>query len=76
MLYSYVAAQPPSGHGEEIPHVLAVIELEEGPRIMSEHTAFMPGACELREGIKVEIVLHSTGEEVTLFSFRPLFPSG
>ena len=41
---------------------------------MSEHTAFMPGACELREGIKVEIVLHSTDEETTLYSFRPLFP--
>jgi hypothetical protein len=49
--------------------VLAYVELDEGPRMMTNIVEAGPGA--LRVGMPVEVVFHDTGEGSALPRFRP-----
>ncbi len=76
-LYTYaVIHQPPAGHTGEVPYMVAIIELVEGPRITAQLTD-----CDARDvtiGMDVEMVtrlLEDTGEDGLLlygYKFRPL----
>ncbi len=50
-------------------YVLAYVELEEGPRIMTNIVDCDPDS--VRIGQKVELVFHNTGEGTALSRFRP-----
>ena len=50
-------------------YVLAYVELEEGPRIMTNIVDCDPD--EVRIGQKVELVFHDTGQGTALARFRP-----
>jgi len=50
-------------------YVLAYVELEEGPRIMTNIVECDPDS--VRIGQKVELVFHDTGEGSALARFRP-----
>ncbi|MGH3250509.1 MAG: Zn-ribbon domain-containing OB-fold protein [Trebonia sp.] len=52
------------------PYVLAYVELEEGPRLMT-NLVEVEGS-ELAVGLPVEVVFHDTGEGSALPRFRPL----
>lgn len=54
----------------ELPYVVAVIELDEGPRILSTLTGVAPEAvaCDMA----VEVVFDDITEEATLPKFRPV----
>jgi uncharacterized protein len=54
------------GAGE---YVLAYVELEEGPRIMTNIVDCDPNSVKI--GQKVELVFHDTGEGTALARFRP-----
>ena len=54
------------GAGE---YVLAYVELDEGPRIMTNIVECEPNA--VRVGQNVELVFHDTGEGTALTRFRP-----
>lgn len=58
-----------TGFTDEIPYVVAVVELEEGPRLMSNIIGCDPYAvhCEMA----VEVVFEDVSETVTLPKFRP-----
>ena len=58
-----------TGFADEIPYVVAVVELEEGPRLMSNIIECEPHA--VRCEIPVEVVFEDVSETVTLFKFRP-----
>jgi uncharacterized protein len=51
-------------------YVLAYVELDEGPRIMTNIVDCAPD--EVRIGQKVEVVFHDTGQGCALARFRPL----
>ena len=51
------------------PYVLAYVELDEGPRMMTNIVEAGPEA--LRVGMPVEVVFHDTGEGSALPRFRP-----
>jgi uncharacterized protein len=51
------------------PFVLAYVELDEGPRMMTNIVEADEG--DLRVGLPVEVVFHDTGEGVALPRFRP-----
>ena len=70
-LYSYVIGQRPAP-GLEPPYSIAVVELEEGPRMMSNivDCPQTPEALEL--DMALEVVWHVIDDEITLPLFRPV----
>ena len=69
-LYSYVINHRPArGFEDMAPYVIAVVQLEEGPRM---HTNIVECANEdLRIGMPVEVVFEKVDDEITLPKFRP-----
>jgi uncharacterized protein len=74
-IYSYTVNHRGEGaYRDAGPFVLAYVELEEGPRVMTNIVA--PdgrelGDGELAVGLPVEVVFHDTGEGSALPRFRP-----
>ena len=58
------------GFREELPYVLAIVELEEGVRLMTNVVGCAPDA--VRIGMPVEVVYDDVTPEVTLAKFRPV----
>lgn len=57
------------GFREELPYVLAVVELEEGPRLMTNVVGCAPDA--VRIGMAVVVTFDDVAPGVTLPRFRP-----
>ena len=57
------------GFREELPYVLAIVELEEGVRMMTNIVGGAPDA--VRVGMAVEVVFEDVTTEITLAKFRP-----
>ena len=73
-VYSYTVNHRGGGaYQDSAPFVLAYVELDEGPRIMTN----IVGAddADLAVGLPVEVVFHDTGEGSALPRFRPAAPS-
>ena len=58
------------GFREELPYVLAIVELDEGVRMMTNVIGGAPDA--VRVGMAVEVVFEDVTAEVTLAKFRPM----
>jgi uncharacterized OB-fold protein len=56
------------------PYVLAVVELAEGPRMMTNLVGIEPDPAKIRIGMPVEVVFDDVTPEVTLPRFRPAGP--
>src|SRR5215475_2149824 len=70
-IYSYTVNHRGEGAYQGLPpFVLAYVELDEGPRLMTN----VVGAAEseLAVGLPVEVVFHSTGDGAALPRFQPL----
>ena len=57
------------GFRESLPYVLAVVELEEGPRMMTNIVGCAPD--DVRIGMRVEVEYEDVTPEVTLAKFKP-----
>ena len=57
------------GFRDEVPYVLAIVELAEGPRLMTNIVGCAPDT--VRIGMPVEVVFEDVTAEVTLAKFRP-----
>jgi uncharacterized OB-fold protein len=57
------------GFREELPYVLAIVELAEGVRMMTNIVGCAPDA--VRVGMSVEVVFEDVTPEITLAKFRP-----
>ena len=73
-VYSYTVcrrgqADLPEYRGVET-FVLAYVELEEGPRVMTNIVDCAPG--DVRIGQSVELVFHPAGDSAALYRFRPV----
>lgn len=68
-VYSYTVARRPGGPGfeKEVPYIVAIIELEEGVRMMS--TIVDIPIEEVRCGMPVQVVFEKLTEEITLPKF-------
>jgi len=70
-VYSYtICERGAPGFEEDVPYNLAIIELEEGPRMMSNLVDCPEGGPEV--GMAAEVVFDDVTEEVTLPKFRPI----
>ncbi len=54
---------------ERVPYVAAVVDLEEGPRMMTNVVDCEPGALEI--GMPLEVAFRPTSDDITLPVFRP-----
>ena len=62
---------PNRAFGESVPFVVALVELEEGVRMMSNLVEVDPTPEAVKVGMAVEIVYDDVTDEVTLPKFRP-----
>ena len=58
------------GFREELPYVLAIVELDEGVRMMTNVVGCAPDA--VRVGMAVEVAFEDVTAEITLAKFRPV----
>jgi uncharacterized protein len=56
----------------DLPYVVALVELEEGPRLMTNLIDVPPDPARITVGMPVEVVYDDVTPEVTLPKFRPL----
>lgn len=72
-LYSYAIQFRPQAPGfqDDVPYVTAIVELEEGPRLMTNLVGIDPDPALIRCDMPVEVVFDDVTEEITLPKFRP-----
>ncbi|MBM3946134.1 MAG: Zn-ribbon domain-containing OB-fold protein [SAR202 cluster bacterium] len=71
-LYSYVINHRPApGFENEAPYVIAIVELAEGVRMMSNLTGVTPDPAKLPMDMRLEVVFEDASPEVSLPKFRP-----
>jgi len=70
-LYSYVISHSPSPASGEPPTIIAVVELEEGMRLMALLRGVTADLGALTIGMALEVVFEDADAEVTLLAFRP-----
>jgi len=71
-IYSFTIARRPAGPAfkADLPYAVALVELEEGPRLMSNIVT--ADVASLRIGQKVKAVFEDVTEDVTLVKFAPV----
>jgi uncharacterized OB-fold protein len=62
---------PDATFAARAPYVVALVELEEGARILSNLVDVIPDPADVRVGMPVEIVYDDVTDEITLPRFRP-----
>jgi uncharacterized OB-fold protein len=69
-VYSYTVPRRGQGPWRDVaPFIVAYVELDEGPRVLTNLVDVEPDAVEV--GGPVEVVWHDTGEGRSLYRFRP-----
>ncbi len=71
-LHTYlINHRPAPGFEAEAPYVIAVVQLEEGPRMMSNLVDVVPDPATLQIDMPLEVVFDKVNDDVTLPKFRP-----
>ena len=72
LVYSFIIVRRPShpAYAKDIPYTVAIIELEEGIRMISNVIGCEPE--EVRVDMPVEVVFEDINEEITLPKFKPV----
>ncbi len=71
-IYTFTIARRPAGPAfkADVPYVVALVELEEGPRLMTNIIGIAPES--VRIGQRVKAVFEDATDEVTLVKFAPV----
>ncbi|MBI4242039.1 MAG: Zn-ribbon domain-containing OB-fold protein [Candidatus Rokubacteria bacterium] len=71
-VYSFTVCHRPAGEAfaAEVPYIVALIDLAEGVRVMSNLVRCQP--AEARVGMPVEAVFEDLSDEIALYKFRPV----
>ena len=67
--YSVVHRGPGPAFQEDAPYIVVLVDLAEGPRILSHMTECEPD--DMKIGMPVNVVFEDVTPEVTLYKFRP-----
>ena len=73
-VYSYVVHHHPRVPGRATPFVVALVELDEGVRMLGELTGIAPD--DVRVGLPVEVVFTKVDDDLTMPSWRPRAEGG
>jgi uncharacterized OB-fold protein len=57
------------GFADELPYAVAVVELDEGPRLVSNVVDCPPE--DVKIGMPVDVIFDDVTEDTTLFKFKP-----
>jgi len=72
VLHTYVINQrPPRGFSVQGPFVIGIVELEEGPRMMSHIVGVTPDPKALRCDLPLEVTFEELSADITLPKFKP-----
>lgn len=72
-LHSFVINhRPPRGFPTPAPFVIGMVELDEGPRLMSNIVGVEPDPAKIRCDMPLEVVFEDITEAVTLPKFKPV----
>jgi len=71
-VYSFTVIHRPPSHTfeEDVPYVVAIIELDEGPRLMSNIIEVEPD--EVQVNMRVEVIFDDINSMISLPRFRPI----
>jgi uncharacterized OB-fold protein len=64
----------PRGFPIQGPFIVAIVELDEGPRLLTNLVGVAPDPRQLRCDMPVEVVFEDLTDEITLPKFRPVVP--
>jgi len=70
-LYTYAIQYRPQAPGFQPPYVTAIVQLDEGPRVMTNLVSVEPDPQKIRCDMPVEVVFEEMSDEITLPMFRP-----
>ena len=71
-LLTYVlSARPAPGFEQELPYAIAVVQLDEGPHLMSNIVGIELTPQNLPAGMPLEVVFEDVNEKITLPKFQP-----
>ena len=68
--YTVIHRGPTPAYQADAPYVIAHVELDEGPRVISNLIGC--DSADVRIGMPVEVVYEDVSDEWTLFKFRPV----
>ena len=70
-LYSYTVCHRPAGEAfaTDVPYIVALVELEEGVRLLSNVIGCPPDQA--RVGMPVEVVFEDASPDIALYKFKP-----
>jgi uncharacterized OB-fold protein len=71
-VYSFTIIHRPPSHSfeEDVPYIVAIIELDEGPRLMSNIIEAKPD--EVQVNMRVEVIFDDINSMISLPRFRPI----
>ncbi len=70
-LYTYAIQYRPQGPGFEPPYVTAIVQLEEGPRMLTSLVDIEPDPANIQCDMPVEVTFQELTGEINLPVFRP-----
>jgi uncharacterized OB-fold protein len=72
-LYTYaIVHRPPTpGFADDVPFITAIVQLDEGPRMMTNLTGIEPDPATITVGMPVQVTFEDLTEEISLPKFRP-----
>lgn len=72
-LHTYlISHRPAPGFEGETPYVIAVVQLEEGPRMMTNLTDVAPEPASLTLDMPLEVTFTRVNDDISLPKFRPV----
>ena len=69
--FAIVHRAPTPAFRDDVPYVVAMVDLEEGARMPTNLVGIEPDPEQIRAGMQVEVTFEDVTEDVTLPKFRP-----
>lgn len=69
--FAIVHRPPMPGFAGDVPLITAIVELDEGPRMMTNRFGIAPDPAQIRVGMPVEVTHEDITDEISLPKFRP-----
>jgi uncharacterized OB-fold protein len=69
--YAIVHRAPSAAFADRVPYVTAIVELDEGGRMMTNLVDVEPDPAQITVGMPVEVTFEDVTDEITLPKFRP-----
>jgi uncharacterized OB-fold protein len=71
-VYTFSIQYRPQAPGFQPPYITAIVELDEGPRLLTNLVDIEPDPERVQCGMRVEVAFEDMNEEISLPMFRPV----